>query len=78
MQGRSVVNTSAGFRSVTDVLVMLGHGDSKEVVWTGEHFCQGIKLTLGGSSNYPAAASELATITGISHAQRVDPHRHER
>jgi hypothetical protein len=73
MQGRSVVNDSAGFRSATDVLVRLGHGDSKEVVWTGEHFGQGIKLTLGGSSNYPAAASERATITGISHAHVWSP-----
>lgn len=77
MQGRSVVNTSAGFRSATDVLVRLGPGDSKEIVWTGEHFDQSIKLTLGGSSNHPAAASERATITGISPAQVWTPTRHE-
>jgi hypothetical protein len=73
MQGRSVVNTSAGFRSATDVLVRLGHGDSMDVVWTGEHFGQGIKLTLGGSSNYPAAGSERATITASLTRRRRPP-----
>lgn len=65
LQDRSVVNTYAGFRSVEDVLVGWDDTNKVEVVSTDEHFVRGIKLTLDGSSNYPAAASELATITGI-------------
>ncbi|MDH6462062.1 hypothetical protein M2302_002237 [Micromonospora sp. A200] len=68
LQDRSIVNTYVGFRSVTDVLVGWDAVQEKEVVSTGEHFVRGIKLTLDGASNYPAAASELATITGISDA----------
>ncbi|WP_282703745.1 hypothetical protein [Streptomyces sp. CC219B] len=73
MQDRSVVNTYAGFRSVTDVLVGWDNANEKEIVSTGEHFVRGIKLTLDGSSNYPAAASELATITGVSDAKVWTP-----
>ncbi|NWF28243.1 hypothetical protein HW130_18545 [Streptomyces sp. PKU-EA00015] len=73
MQDRSVVNTYAGFRSVTDVLVGWDNVNQKEIVSTGEHFVRGIKLTLDGSSNYPAAASELATITGVSDAKVWTP-----
>ncbi|QMP84555.1 major head protein [Streptomyces phage Endor2] len=73
MQDRSVVNTYAGFRSVTDVLVGWDSVNEKEIVSTGEHFVRGIKLTLDGSSNYPAASSELATITGISDAKVWTP-----
>lgn len=65
MQDRSVVNTYAGFRSVTDVLVGWDGARNTEVVSTGEHFVRAIKLTLGGTSTYPAAGSELATITGV-------------
>ncbi|GIF02222.1 hypothetical protein Ari01nite_96860 [Paractinoplanes rishiriensis] len=68
MQDRSVVNTYAGFRSVTDVLVGWDETAQSEVVSTGEHFVRGIKLTLDGASVYPPASSELATITGISDA----------
>ncbi|ELP64634.1 hypothetical protein ACKI1I_06885 [Streptomyces turgidiscabies] len=75
MQDRSVVNTYAGFRSVTDVLVGWDAVNEKEIVSTQEHFVRGIKLALDGSSNYPAAASELATITGISDCDGVDPDR---
>ncbi|MET7715338.1 hypothetical protein [Streptomyces sp. NPDC005407] len=60
------MNTYAGFRSVTDILVGWDQANEKEVVSTQEHFVRGIKLTLDGSSNYPAAASELATIAGVS------------
>jgi hypothetical protein len=72
MQDRSVVNTYAGFRAVEDVLVGWNGTDS-EVVSTGEHFVRGIKLELDGSSDYPAAASELATITGVSDASVWTP-----
>ncbi|MGW0899288.1 hypothetical protein ACWD0G_20285 [Streptomyces goshikiensis] len=66
MQDRSVVNTYAGFRSVPDVLVGWDKVNEKEIVSTQEHFVRGIKLTLDGKSDYPAAASELAVITGVS------------
>ncbi|MER7111209.1 hypothetical protein [Streptomyces sp. NPDC000229] len=73
MQDRSVVNTYAGFRSVTDVLVGWDAANEKEIVSTGEHFVRGIKLTLDGASNYPAASSELAKITGVSDAKVWTP-----
>lgn len=71
MQERSVVNTYAGFDRVKDVLV--GWDGTKEVVSTGEHFVRGIKLTLDGSSDYPEAGSELATMTGVSDAKTWTP-----
>ncbi len=64
MQDRSVVNTYAGFRAVEDVLVGWDDVNKTEVVSASEHFVRGIKMTLDGASDYPAAASELATITG--------------
>ncbi|WP_405978858.1 hypothetical protein [Streptomyces sp. NBC_00158] len=73
MQDRSVVNTYAGFRSVPDVLVGWDKVNEKEIVSTQEHFVRGIKLTLDGASNYPAAASELAVITGVSDAKVWTP-----
>lgn len=73
MQDRSVVNTYAGFRSVTDVLVRWDNGANSEVVSTGEHFVRGIKLLLDGASDYPAAASELAIFTGVSDASVWTP-----
>lgn len=71
MHDRSVVNTYAGFQTVTDPLVRWD--GSKEVVSTGEHFVRGIKLTLDGASNYPAAASEIATFTGLTDASVWTP-----
>jgi len=59
------VSTYAGFRPVTDVLVGWDAVNEKEVVSTQEHF---VRLTFDGSPNYPAAVSELATITGVSDA----------
>ncbi|MFG2209939.1 hypothetical protein [Streptomyces sp. NPDC048638] len=73
MQDRSVVNTYAGFRSVTDILVGWDNANNKEVISSGEHFVRGIKLHLDAKSDYPAAASELATITGISDAKVWTP-----
>ncbi|MEU9126588.1 hypothetical protein AB0D08_00470 [Kitasatospora sp. NPDC048540] len=73
MQDRSVVNTYAGFRSVKDVLVGYNSVGKTEVISTQEHFVRGIKLSLDGSSDYPAAASELAQITGISDAKVWTP-----
>jgi hypothetical protein len=66
MQDRSVVNTYAGFRSVTDVLLGWDESKNVEVVSAGEHFVRGIKLTLGGASEYPEVGSELQTITGLT------------
>ncbi|MGW3336203.1 hypothetical protein ACWDCL_01815 [Streptomyces sp. NPDC001009] len=73
MQDRSVVNTYAGFRSVTDVLVGWDQANEKEIVSTQEHFVRGIKLQLDGKSDYPAAGSELALITGVSDAKVWTP-----
>lgn len=75
MQDRSVVNTYAGFRSVEDVLVGWDDTNKVEVVSADEHFVRGVKLLLDGSSDYPAAASELATITGgqVSDAKTWTP-----
>ena len=71
-QDRSVVNTFAGFRTLSDPLVGVD-GAGAEFVSVGEHFVRGIKLTLDGASNYPAAASELALITGVSDASVWTP-----
>ncbi|WNV90307.1 hypothetical protein [Umezawaea sp. Da 62-37] len=73
MQDRSVVNCYAGTRSVKDVLVGWDEANKTEVISAGEHFVRGIKLQLDGASNYPAASSELATITGISDASVWTP-----
>jgi hypothetical protein len=72
-QDRSVVNTYAGFREVKDVLVGWDKVNETEIVSAGEHFVRGIKLNLTGPSDYPAAASELATITGVSDASVWTP-----
>ncbi|MFD7738052.1 hypothetical protein [Kitasatospora sp. NPDC059800] len=73
LQDRSVVNTYNGFRSVTDILVGWDDAAEKEVISSQEHFVRGIKLTLDGKSDYPAAASELAKITGVSDAKVWTP-----
>jgi hypothetical protein len=73
MQDRSVVNTYAGFRSVTDVLVGWDEQKNSEKVSDKEHFVRGIKLTLDGASQYPAPDDELAQITGISSATPWPP-----
>lgn len=65
MQDRSVVNTYAGFRSVTDILVGWDEANKTEVISESEHFVRGIKLTLEGTSSYPTQTSELGKITGI-------------
>lgn len=70
---RSVVKTFPGFRSVKDVLVARDVTTKQEYVVPGEHFVRGIKLTLDGSSDYPAAGSDLAKATGISDAKVWTP-----
>lgn len=71
MHDRSVVNTYAGFQTVKDVLV--GWNGTSEVVSTSEYLVRAIKLHLDSTSDYPAAASELATITGVSDASVWTP-----
>lgn len=71
MQDRSVVNTYAGFQTVKDVLV--GWNGTSETVSASEYLVRAIRLKLDASSDYPAAASELATITGISDASVWTP-----
>ncbi|MGW2539677.1 hypothetical protein ACWC5I_02080 [Kitasatospora sp. NPDC001574] len=73
LQDRSVVNTYNGFRSVSDILVGWDDVAEKEIISTQQHFVRGIKLTLDGKSDYPAAASELAKITGVSDARVWTP-----
>lgn len=67
------MNTYAGFRSVTDILVGWDEENEKEIVSTEEHFVRGIKLQLDGESDYPAAGSEPATITDVSDAKAWTP-----
>lgn len=67
-QDRSVVNCYYGFRDVKDVLVGWDEANKTEVVSTSEYFVRGVKLLLDGASDYPAAAGELATLTGVSDA----------
>ena len=79
MVDRSVVNTWCGFQETEDILVRweapeVGDTDrGQEKVSTGKHFVRAIELTLDGTSTYPAAASELATFTGISDAAEWTP-----
>ncbi|MFE3578138.1 hypothetical protein [Streptomyces vinaceus] len=73
LQDRSVVNTYNGFRSVTDILVGWDDVAEKEIISGSEYFVRGIKLTLDGQSDYPAASSELAKITGVSDAKVWTP-----
>lgn len=73
MQDRSVVNCYAGTRVIDDVLVGWDEANKTEVVSAAEHFVRGIRLWLDDSSDYPAPASELATITGISSASVWTP-----
>ena len=73
MWDRSVVNTYAGFRSVTDVLVGWDNANNTEIVSEGEHFVRGIKLTLDGESIYPDPDDELAEITGVDQTQAWAP-----
>ncbi|MGC4928073.1 hypothetical protein [Streptomyces sp. DT117] len=72
-QDRSIVNCYQGFRSVEDILVGWDAVAEKEVISADEHFVRGIKLALDGASDYPPAASELATITGVSDAKVFTP-----
>lgn len=64
LQDRSVVNTYAGFREVTDVLVGWDDVNQTEIVSAAEYFVRGIELVLDGASVYPTG--ELATITGVN------------
>ncbi|WP_230396567.1 hypothetical protein [Streptomyces blattellae] len=67
------MNTYAGFRPVTDILVGWDGTNEPEVISAEEHFVRGIKLTLASGPNYPAASSELTTISGVSDAKVWTP-----
>lgn len=73
MQDRSVVNTYAGFQDVKDTLVGWNQATEREFVSDGQHFVRGIALELDGASDYPAASSELARITGVTEASVWTP-----
>ncbi|MFB6815897.1 hypothetical protein ACFCV8_15295 [Streptomyces sp. NPDC056347] len=47
----------------------------KEIVSTQEHVVRGIRLQLGGACDHPAAATELAGITGGPDAKGWTPDR---
>lgn len=66
MVDRSVVNCYNGFQTVKDVLVGWDANTNSEVVSEAEYFVRGVKLTLGGASDYPTYGEELAVLTGIS------------
>jgi len=51
---RSTVDTYAGFREVTDVLVGWDPIEEAEVISSKEHFVRGISLKLDGASSYPS------------------------
>lgn len=53
---RSTLDTYAGFREVTDILVGWNPITEREVVSAKEHFVRGIKLQLDGASKYPVAS----------------------
>lgn len=59
-QDRSVVNTYAGFRSVTDILLGWNNNNS-EVVGGYEHFVRGVRLDLDGASTYPVLKQKDGT-----------------
>lgn len=76
-QDESVLNTFYGFNTVKDPLrywdAAANGGVGQESITTSEYLVRAIKLKLDGSSDYPAAASELAKATGISDASVWTP-----
>jgi len=73
LQDRSIVNTFAGTRSVTDVLQGWDDVNKTATISAGEHFVRAIKLTLDGSSDYPEPSTELSAFTGLSSASVWTP-----
>ena len=67
---RQVLDIWSGMRYVEDILVGFDEtangGLGVETISENEYFVRGVKLTLDGTSTYPAAGSELATITGVN------------
>jgi hypothetical protein len=64
------VNTCAGFRSVTDVLVGWDQANEKETASTQEHFVRA-SAPARRQVRLPCAGSELVTITGGSDSATV-------
>lgn len=68
---RVVANTYYGFQVVKDFLQRHVNDGTTAIdqISTQDHFVRAIKLTVGGSSDYPAAGGDLATFSDISDAQ---------
>lgn len=67
LRDRSVVNTYYGYRPIVDTIRYWNKAATpdQEAVSAGQHFVRGIKLTMGGTSTYPATGSPLAIATGV-------------
>ena len=68
---RQILDVWSGMRVVEDLLQGWNatggpEGLGQETVSTDTHFVRGVKLTLDGTSTYPAAGSELAGFTGVN------------
>src|SRR5690606_23149530 len=70
LRDRSVLSTYYGFDTVKDVVRHWNPDGSpaQEAVTDDEYFVRAVKVTLGGTSTYPEADSELAIATGVSAA----------
>ena len=68
MQDRQVVNTWYGARSVVDTIRYWDAAATpkQEKISTAQFFVRGIKLSLTGTSTYPAGASAINVATGIA------------
>src|SRR5690606_32478122 len=68
LRDRSVLSTYYGFDTVKDVVRHWNPDGSpaQEAVTDDEYFVRAVKVTLGGTSTYPEAGSELAEATGVS------------
>ena len=66
---RSVIDSYLGTEAVKDIIIPREIEASQapfDPSTLGQHFIRGIKLTLGGTSVYPAKTSDLAKSTGVS------------
>lgn len=70
LRDRSVLSTYYGFDTVKDVVRHWNPDGSpaQEAVTDDEYFVRAVKVTLGGTSTYPEADSELALATGVGAA----------
>lgn len=68
MEERAFVDTWCGTRPVYDFLTGYDSANNIALISEDPHFLRAIKVKLDGSSDYPAASSELAELTGLSDA----------